>query len=145
MNHKQRLTVAVYQELRDPSGVLTYVHDAESTDDVFKTMWKNTSLTGGMALTDLGVQYLVEILDLAHWQFSVDINTSAVILMMERYMTTPYYLTSKKSKHHCNLVLFCENTATQLILYNNDLQAFLRAQDIASARPVTKHHTPDLK
>lgn len=137
MNPKYRLTVAVYEALRNPSGVV-FSHNFNGIDDLFKSIWKNTSHSNGMALTALGVEYLINLLDLQHWDFSVAATTSADILMMERYMTSPYYLTVGKSKNHRNLILFDETVATQLILYNNDLKLFLRAQDSASDRPITK-------
>jgi hypothetical protein len=92
-----------------------------------------------MALTNLGCEYFITLLELQHWDFAVETNTSAVILMMERYMTSPYYLTMGKGKNHRNLILFDETVATQLILYNNDLKLFLQAQDSASDRPITKN------
>ena len=137
MNHKHRLTVAVYEALKNPDGVI-FNHSFGGVDDLFKAMWKNTSLTGGMALTSLGVEYLINLLELNHWDFSVETSTSATILMMERYMTSPYYLTMGKSKNHRNLILFSETVATQLILYNNDLKSFLTAHDSASDRPIIK-------
>lgn len=137
MNHKHQLTVAVYEALRNPAGVV-FTHNHRGIDDLFKAVWKNTSLTGGMALTSLGTEYFINLLNLQHWDFSVSTTTSADILMMERYMPSPYYLTPGKSKTHKNLILFDETVATQLILYNNDLKLFLRAYDGASDRPITK-------
>lgn len=137
MNPKHRLTVAVYEILTDSNGV-AYDPKFVAVDDLFKAMWKNTSTNSGMALTGLGCDYLINLLDLEHWDFVVETNTSATILMMERYMTLPYYLTMGKSKNHRNLILFDETVATQLILYGNDLKAFLLAQDSSSNRPVLK-------
>ena len=137
MNHKHRLTVAVYEALRNPDGVV-FDHSFDGADNLFKAMWKNTSVTGGMALTSLGCEYFINLLDLQHWDFAVETNTSGVILMMERYMSTPYYLTMGKGKNYRNLILFDESVATQLILYGNDLECFLRAQDSASDRPIAK-------
>lgn len=137
MNHKHRLTVAVYEALRNPDG-LVFNHNFSGADDLFKAIWKNTSTNGGMALTSLGCEYFINLLELEYWDFAVETNTSATILMMERYMTTPYYLTMGKSKNHRNLILFDESVATQLILYGNDLKSFLLAQDSASDRPITK-------
>lgn len=136
---KYRLTVSLYEALRNPDGVIAAAPGLASVDDLFKVVWKNTSLTGGMALTETGLKHFVKTLGLAHWGFSVEIATSATILMMERYMTTPYFLISGRVvKQRENLVLFSENVATQLILYGNDLKTFLEAQDNASERPVIK-------
>jgi hypothetical protein len=137
MNPKHRLTVAVWNALRDPDGVV-FNHGFGGIDDLFKAIWKNTSVSGGMALTSLGCEYFINLLELEYWSFAVETNTSATILMMERYMTTPYHLTMGKSKNHRNLILFDESVATQLILYGNDLKSFLLAQDSASDRPISK-------
>ena len=136
MNPKHRLTVAVWNALRDPD-ILLHRFNHEGIDKLFKAMWKNPSVSGGMALTSLGCEYFINLLDLQHWSFAVETNTSATILMMERYMTTPYYLTMGKSKNHRNLILFDESVATQLILYGNDLKSFLLAQDGTSDRPIS--------
>ena len=119
---KYRLTVAIYEALRNPDGV---VHpaalDSPGPDELFKTIWKNTSHNNGLALTATGLEYFIKLLQLEHWDFAVETNTSATILMMERYMTSPYYLTMGKGTKHKKLILFDESVATQLILYGNEI------------------------
>ena len=144
MNHKHRLTVAVYEALRNPDGVV-FSAGFDGIDGLFKTMWKNTSLTAGMALTDVGLGYLIKLLELEHWTFAAPGIVSADLVMMERYMTTPYHLVPQRNKDQKNLVLFDSSTASQLLLYGSDLKQFLRAHDTASKRPVTKQHTTGLQ
>jgi hypothetical protein len=137
MNLKYRLTIAVYETLKDPNGVVFH-HNFNNIDELFKSIWKNTSSAGGMALTTLGLEYFINLLKLQYWDFTVLDVVSADLLMMERYMTSPYSLVPSKSKHYRNLILFDETVATQLVLYGGDLKLFLAAQDSASDRPVTK-------
>ena len=136
MHPKYRLTIAVYNELVAQQKL---PKSSYSIDEVFKSIWKTSNTSHGMALTQVGLVYLRDILDLAHWNFSIEVNTSGTILMMERYMTSPYYLIPKRSNSHTNLILFDEIVAAQLMLYGNDLKAFLLAQDSASDNPISRH------
>lgn len=129
---KHNLTIALFSRLNSNDKQFN------NLDELFKTIWKNTSKNSGWALTNSGVDCLVNQLDLAHWEFVVPNIVSADMLMMQRYMTSPYQLSLNKSKNHKNLILFDELSATQLILYNNDLKLFLAAQDSASNKPITK-------
>ena len=129
---KHNLTIALFSKLNATSTQFN------NLDELFKTIWKNTSQNSSWALTNSGVDHLVNQLELEHWEFVVPDIVSADILMMQRYMTSPYQLVLNKSKNHKNLILFDESTATQLILYNNDLKLFLAAHDSSSNNPVTK-------
>ena len=129
---KHHLTIALFSKLNATSS------EFSNLDELFKTIWKNTSKNSGWALTNSGVDYLVNRLELEHWEFVVPNIVSADMLMMQRYMTSPYQLLLNKSKNHKNLILFDELTATQLILYNNDLKLFLAAYDSSSNKPITK-------
>ena len=144
MNLKYKLTLAVYREISDPDGL----HFSDPDDDayygsnidtLFKSMWRNTSPTGGLALTTTGLTHLSSILKLKKWELDVDASaiTSADILMLERYMTTPFFLIYPYSKKH-NFIVFDESLVAQLMLYGNDLKLFLQAHDSASNRPVKR-------
>lgn len=141
MSLKNRLTAAVYEQLRNPDSLLvTSIVNAESCDSLYNIMWKNTSLSGGFALTSVGVDYLVEVLKLKHWAIDVDVTqvTSSDILLLERYMLTPFYLTKLDGRTKSRvLIVFDEQIATQIILYGGNLRHFLQAQDAASGRAVT--------
>lgn len=134
MNLKHRLTVEVFQHLKNNNNA-----DYHTVDELFVSIWKNTSHTKGLALTKVGLDYLVNSLELQQWKFSMSDVTSGDFVMMDRYMSYPYYLVPKKTKTHKNLVLFDESTATQLVLYSNDLKLLLHAYDNDSIRPVIKH------
>lgn len=144
MNLKYKLTLAVYREMSDPDGL----HFSDPDDDayyvgnidtLFKSMWRNTNPTGGLALTVTGVSHLTNILKLKRWDLEVDASaiTSADLLMLERYMTTPFFLSYPYSKKK-NFVIFDESLVAQLMLYGNDLKLFLQAHDSASNRPVKR-------
>ena len=131
MNLKYQLTVKIFQQLNDT--------EKTTIDNLFLSVWKNTNHTNGLALTKPGLNYLVESLDLKQWKFSIPEITSGDVVMMDRYMIYPYYLVSKKTKTHKNLIIFDESTATQLVLYNNNLRLLLSAYDNDSTVPVIKH------
>jgi hypothetical protein len=138
MNLKYRLTVEIYHALHDPDGVVFH-HNHSTVDNLFKAVWKNTAHSSGMGLTSTGVEYLTNLLKLQYWDFVAEPTTSANLLMMDRYMTSPYYLSHNKGKNHRNLILFDEEVAAQLILFGKDLTLFLKAHDGASDKPITRH------
>lgn len=137
MNYKYQLTIAVYNAIYGTDGTGTN-KEFLGLDSLFKSIWKNTNRTNGLALTTMGLDYFINTLELEHWEFNVQNVVSADLLMMERYMISPYSLVLGKSKNHMNLVLFEESIAAQLVLYNNDLKMLLSAHDSASDRPVIK-------
>ena len=131
MNLKYQLTVKILQQLNDT--------EKPAIDDLFLTVWKNTSHANGLALTKTGLNYLVDLLNLEQWKFSIPDITSGDVVMMDRYMIYPYYFVSQKTNTHKNLIIFDESTATQLLLYNNNLRLLLSAYDNDSDIPVIKH------
>jgi len=131
MNLKHQLTVKIYQQLED--------NEKPAIDNLFSSVWKNTNHVNGLALTKTGLNYLVDLLNLEQWKFSIPEITSGDVVMMDRYMIYPYYLVSQKTKTHKNLIIFDESTATQLVLYNNNLRLLLSAYDNDSTLPVIKH------
>jgi len=135
MNLKYRLTIEIFQHLKNTASVT----DHNTVDELFVSVWKNTNHTKGLALTKIGLGYLVDSLELTQWKFSIPDVTSGDFVMMDRYMHYPYYLVPKRTNTHNNLVLFDESTATQLVLYSNDLKLLLHAYDSDSVRPVIKH------
>jgi len=131
MNLKHQLTVKIYQQLEDT--------EKPAIDNLFSSVWKNTNHVNGLALTKTGLNYLVDLLNLEQWKFSIPDITSGDVVMMDRYMIYPYYFVSQKTNTHKNLIIFDESTATQLLLYNNNLRLLLSAYDNDSDIPVIKH------
>ena len=131
MNLKHQLTVKIYQQLED--------NEKPAIDNLFSSVWKNTNHVNGLALTKTGLNYLVDLLNLEQWKFSIPDITSGDVVMMDRYMIYPYYFVSQKTNTHKNLIIFDESTATQLLLYNNNLRLLLSAYDNDSDIPVIKH------
>ena len=131
MNLKYKLTSSVYDSKK---------HKYKDLSSLFVAMWKNTSIHGGLALTVTGFECLADTLDLAHWTISIDekdITTSGDLLMLERYMTVPFYF-HYRLKQKSKLVVFDESVAAQLILYGNNLKLFLQSHDSASNNPIKK-------
>lgn len=140
MSLKHKITVAVYNKISVDGMGYTHARGLSSIDDLFIQMWKNTGLNRGMALTGYGLECLVNVLTLKSWEIDVDTKNirSADLIMLDRYMTAPYFFFYPSTRKRKNLVLFDESTVAQLMLYNNDLKLFLDAQDAASNRPVLK-------
>ena len=140
MSLKHKLTVAVYNQISVDGIGYAHAQGLSSIDDLFIQMWKNTGINRGMALTGYGLECLVNVLELKSWEIDVDTKNirSADLIMLDRYMTSPYYFFYPSTRKRKNLVLFEESTVAQLMLYNNDLKLFLDAHDSASDSPVLR-------
>lgn len=140
MNLKHQLTVAVYNQIATDGIGYTHARGISSIDDLFIQIWKNTGLNRGMALTGYGLECLINVLELQNWAIDVDTKNirSADLIMLDRYLTSPYYFFYPSTRKRKNLVLFEESIVAQLMLYNNDLKLFLDAHDSASDRPVLR-------
>lgn len=140
MSLKHKLTIAVYNQISVDGIGYTHARGLSSIDDLFIQMWKNTGINRGMALTGYGLECLVNVLSLKSWEIDVDTKNirSADLIMLDRYITSPYYFFYPSTRKRKNLVLFEESIVAQLMLYNNDLKLFLDAHDSASNSPVLK-------
>jgi hypothetical protein len=79
--------------------------------------------TGGYRLTDEGFRVLIAVLELQHWQLSVDPKTitKRVLLDMDRKIEFPFYL----EKRGRQIVFFSSREAMMATMYG-DLTAWLR-------------------
>lgn len=94
-------------------------------DQHYITWWHNIRDSGGYRLRDQGFKWLKDILGLEHWSFDLknqNINYQT-ILEMDRHIECPYWLNKKCT----NLVLFGDEPATLLTLYDSDVKAFLES------------------
>ena len=61
------------------------------------------------------IPFLDKFIETIFLLFSIPEITSGDFVMMDRYMSYPYYFVQRKTKTHKNLVLFDESTATTLL------------------------------
>ena len=133
MSLKYKLTSKVFNEL-DKSSF-------SSIEPLFIQMWHSSNTNSGYSLTKFGLDCLTDTLDLKHWSVNIVLETvsSAEIIMLSRYMSTPFFLHKfNRKKSSRELIVFDENIAAQLVLYGGNLKLFLEAQDSVSDNPV-KH------
>ncbi len=143
MNLKHQIAVEIYNTLQDSVFTMsTRVGSVklDNTDSIFKATWKNTAYSGGFALTEVGVELLIDVLKLQHWVLDVQVlnPTSGDILMLERYVNAPFYAKFNQ-RGKGKFTVFDQSIASQILLYGNDLKLFLKSYDYASAVPITKN------
>jgi hypothetical protein len=134
MSLKYKLTSKVFSEI----GI---AKNFASVEPLFKQMWHSTNTNNSYSLTRFGLECLAKDLKLKYWKVSIVLETisSAEIIMLSRYMNTPFYLHKFNAKKATrDLVVFDDNVAAQLLLYGGNLKVFLQAQDSASNNPVMK-------
>jgi hypothetical protein len=91
----------------------------ESVDSALQSWWHNIRDTGGMRLTDAGLQVFTSQGQFASYEFDINVSplTPALLLALDRYMTCPYHV--KKSRNHSVLTMFGEREAITASLYGN--------------------------
>ena len=105
--------------------------DLSEVESLYNQIWRNLVPTGGYRLTKFGFEVLAEI-GYPHWHVKIkntDTKTGATLLAMDRYLDSPYFVTNKGQDL---LHLFSEEVATQLMMYDGDLAAFLAAHTYLS-------------
>ena len=103
---------------------LTDIFRAESGAEIeFKDIWQNTRETGGLRLTDRGVD-LLDIIELE--KFSVDLKdvrlTNQFYLDLDKYMDCPYYIQTGRWP---KIYIYSERTYFWLIINNKNWDRFL--------------------
>jgi hypothetical protein len=118
-------------------GLITQLGLDPKKYKLYHTAWwvnPRRKSTGGFRLTDNGYAAFKK-LDLE--EFLVDLDkeiewTSQMILQMDHFVDSPFYLTPKK------IHLFDSNMAVQLILFAGNLQKFGRARALSVAKKQQK-------
>ena len=85
--------------------------------------WQNTRVKseGGLRLTDAGMMFLTEKLDLLSYDvpFPEDFQlTTNTVIWLDRFITCPYYLTNK------GITVFDEKKALELHLFSGDVKKY---------------------
>jgi hypothetical protein len=113
----------------------------ENVAEVMPLWWQNTrdKKEGGLGLTETGYNTLKDIgLELYEIPFPLDmIITAQVMIYLDRYIDSPYYLT-KKSVFVTN-----EKKAVELTLFSGDIRKYGLAK--AMRRPVEDNNADNLQ
>jgi hypothetical protein len=82
--------------------------------------WKNTRDSGGLRLTDAGLDMLTE-LDLATYEVPYPRDmpmTTQVVIFLDKFISCPYYLTNR------SIIVTDEKKALELHLFSGDLRKY---------------------
>jgi hypothetical protein len=103
-------------------------HANEDTSDEnvkvkLRIIWKNwrTKELGGWRLTDEGLKFLKETLDLKSYEipFPLELDLKPqVLLYMDKFITCPYHITSQ------SITVFNEKSAVELHLFSGDVHRY---------------------
>jgi hypothetical protein len=97
-----------------------------SAELAFPAWWYNLRANGGMRLTTTGYRTFVEILELEHYDYTIDdpvMFNQQTILKLDRKLQTPYYIHAVKGIPK-KIIFFGSREAVVANLYRN-LQQFL--------------------
>jgi hypothetical protein len=95
----------------------------ENVRTKMRLWWKNnrTKKEGGLRLTDEGLEFVMQTLDLAVYEvpfpISLDLKTQ-VIVFLDKFIDCPYYLTEK------SITVLSERKCFELYLFNGDVQKY---------------------
>lgn len=115
MSRKQELTL----EWSNTLG-----RSQKNLSEFYSQIWRNVRPDGGLRVTPYGADILEKI-GLKSWPVKIK-NTSRsghTVLNMDKHLDSPYFFDNRKNQ----LVVYSEELATQLYLYDGDLHAFLDA------------------
>lgn len=97
-----------------------------TVESVLPIWWYNLRKTGGMRLTTTGYTTLVKILELEHYEFTIDdpvLFTQQTVLDLDRKLQMPYYIHVIKGVPR-KIIFFGSKEAMMANLYGN-LSRFL--------------------
>ena len=95
-------------------------------ESLHNKIWRNIRSDGGYRLTPFGLTFLDD-LELKSWKIKIkntQANAGNIMLAMDRFLKSPYHVDTKGAM----LTIFDGDLATQILLYDGDLGAFLAAQ-----------------
>ena len=95
----------------------------ENVRTKMRLWWKNnrTKKEGGLRLTDEGLEFVMQTLDLPVYEvpfpISLDLKPQ-VIVFLDKFIDCPYYLTEK------SITVLSERKCFELYLFNGDVQKY---------------------
>lgn len=112
MRDKRKLTEVLVEQLDTELGV--------TLDYALNHWWHNIRAGGGLRLTDIGYRTFTEILNLEHYDYTVDpLDLDLrLIVTLDRRLQQPYYIVFKK-KMPIKIVFFGSKEAMMANLYGN--------------------------
>jgi hypothetical protein len=98
--------------------------DAPSLDEALRLWWANIRDSGGLRLTDHGYTVFKTMLEVDSYEYEINPNilTPHNLILLDRYLTCPYYL--MLSRKNTKLVLFGSKEALMAALYG-DIKKFI--------------------
>lgn len=98
--------------------------DVRNLQRFYSLIWRNLRPEGGLRLTQYGEECLEQLnIQKFHVKIRNTNRTGQTVLYMDRYLDSPYAINNKKNE----IIVYDEQLATQLLLYDGDLAAFLDA------------------
>jgi hypothetical protein len=118
-------------------AVITPEYTQDELSSATYTWWRNKRESGGLGLTDLGLQCFVQAnfekytFDLNSYNQGMGLGEWIMQLSLDRKMPCPYYAILNKRSAGSKLMVFDGRVASMIMLYGG-VQEYLQAQ---SARP----------
>lgn len=118
--NRQELTKKFLRQLSLSAG-------AENIKKYSRLWWQNPRKTkeNSLRVTDVGFKMLTEQLDIKSYELTIPddtIWTNELVLRLDRFMDSPYYLTNK------TIILFRERTMVELVLFDSNIQRYSDAK-----------------
>ena len=106
------------------SNLINSFPDAPDLDQALNTWWVNLREGGGLRLSEIGYQIFCNKLEFDSYTYDIDLAvlTPKNLILLDRYLTCPYYLTG--SRKNSRLVLFGSKEAMMAALHG-DMQRFI--------------------
>ena len=101
--------------------------DQSLWESLHNKIWRNIRSDGGFRLTPFGWDFLRHDLSMSSFDIKIkntQANAGTIMLAMDRHLESPYHVDTKGLM----LTVFSQDLATQILLYDGDLGAFLAAQ-----------------
>jgi hypothetical protein len=108
------------------SNLINSFPDAPDLDQALNTWWVNLRESGGLRLSEIGYQIFCNKLEFDSYTYNIDLAvlTPKNLILLDRYLTCPYYLTG--SRKNSRLVLFGSKEAMMAALHG-DMQRFIKS------------------
>lgn len=96
-------------------------HDADSIKKVRTLWWYSTrdKDVGGLRLTDLGLQFIIEQADIKTYKIPLPKEfsfTSQVVIWLDQFLDSPFHITKKE------ITVLSEKAAFELYLFSGDVK-----------------------
>lgn len=101
-----------------------HLNKSVDVDAMYRLIWRNTNPDKGLQLTDAGAKFIITN-NIKHWKVELvqDSNLSSRdIILLDRYMSCPYFLTRGQKK---SIILLDDFESFTLQMYGCDLKHYL--------------------